>query len=238
VIVNSDANEDPYSRTLVRQSWLTKANAHNTLASAACCAVQARFMLGISSTAARDAANKAEGQRYGDILYTETPEGFGPNVARKMRRGLQLALNAFRALTHLMKTDSDCWLNVLALQRILPSLELQNLYAGNAPTLKRTVQTSGRYMDHGWYPTALGKGAVYPPFHSGAAMLFSTDVVRFLAHPPLPHRLGDHDDVDIGIALFPFNLTRRKIEAIRLTGLAADAWPHETPCLPLWRVCH
>jgi len=137
---------------------------------------------------------RAEVARYGDVIEGDFEETFN-NLGVKLQVGFEWS-HLYCNAKYIQKTDDDVFLNTKNLLNFVSTLKPKGLYTGNIHW-SDGVHRQGKYK----VTTQEFPGNRYPPFASGATMIFTPDTIARLVGIFQKEKVFRLEDVYIGILI-------------------------------------
>ena len=155
------------------------------------------FLVGQHKNDAINYLVKKEAIAYGDIVIGDFQDTFR-NLYKKMLLGIEWPLNHCPA-SYILKTDEDCYVNVLLLLEWLISYDLVNgskpLYAGNVQYNTNVVRDKG---DRYFVSRKLYPYRKYPDYVSGGGYVFSGSLLEKLSRLSQEMPVFPNEDACLG----------------------------------------
>lgn len=134
------------------------------------------FLVGQSNSSRLNNLLKQEARVYKDVVIGDFLDTFR-NLSLKTLLGLQWSLRHCQA-KYILKTDEDCFVNVLSLVEWLQEYHMTNgskpLYTGNIQKGMEVV----RDKSHRYYVSGMDYNKhIYPPYASGGGYIFSASLL-------------------------------------------------------------
>jgi len=134
------------------------------------------FLVGQSNSSVLNSLLRQEAQVYKDIVIGDFLDTYR-NLSLKTLLGLKWSLQHCQP-KYILKTDEDCFVNVLSLVQWLQEYHVTNssraLYAGNVQKEMEVV----RDKSHRYYVSSMDfNKRIYPPYASGGGYVFSASLL-------------------------------------------------------------
>lgn len=210
---------DAPRRAAGRASWLQAANVDASLCVARflvgdhCDGGRRRSCLAVTQTEQLRAV-RAEAAQHGDIAVLNNVSDAYTGLPEKVRAGFAWMLDRYPSPRHILKLDSDVWVQWEAVVQMVGTLPAERLYAGKTLRGQRNLQHS-KPTHRNAEPSLVGI-THFPPYNSGPFYITSADVGRVLAYPALKPRQVVNEDVYVGIVMLPFDITPHNLGAERI----------------------
>lgn len=141
-----------------------------------------------------------EAQLYGDVIIGDFPDTFR-DLSRKMLHGLKWSTSNCPS-TYIMKTDEDCFVNIIPLMLWLTDFHCVNghrsVYLGKVQSnIPVERDENSRYF----VPIRDHPGTYYKPYISGGGYLFSGHLVKRLVDASEIVRILPVEDVTFGLLM-------------------------------------
>ncbi|XP_054155225.1 UDP-GalNAc:beta-1,3-N-acetylgalactosaminyltransferase 2-like [Oppia nitens] len=129
-----------------------------------------------------------------DILVVETIDVYR-NLVEKVIQSLQFTIEFFNGLTHFVKTDDDCYLNIInIIKELIENNRMKNVWFGN---FRRVwpLDYWGKWAENEY------ESPIYPTFACGSGYVLSSDLVKWISYNTHYLHRFQGEDVSMGIWL-------------------------------------
>lgn len=135
-----------------------------------------------------------ESETFGDILFVELIDVYR-NLPEKLLQYFDRYINENKMVTHFLKTDDDCYLNIKSvISLLLKHFKRKHSWFGNFRK-KWLINYYGKWADQQYSST------IYPQFACGSGYILTRDLVDFLILNRKQLRRYQGEDISMGIWL-------------------------------------
>eukprot|EP00038_Savillea_parva_P013156 m.209263 g.209263 ORF g.209263 m.209263 type:complete len:450 (-) comp24509_c0_seq1:37-1386(-) len=204
-ILASPSPRSTQARDVIRQTWMTFPVPKGK--------VTVRFLLALDKHGRIPPYLADEAHKFHDMVFLDTLDTY-KNLVRKVHLFFVWVVASCPATARVFKTDDDTFVRLDRLYALANTLPSKQLYFG---TFLRGMPARKKDRKTGEMTRKALDGNVqnmpeWPLYASGGGYLLTGDVVRLLAHPPMPVWDQTAEDRAVGIALFGYNITYQKAE--------------------------
>ena len=194
VLVHSSP-ENIKRRLAIRYSWGTSENRFNKQVNSNV-TYNTVFAIGRSVSAGLNKMIIQEASLYGDILFVDILDTYR-NLSYKTLNSL-IWLSNYCLPKFLLKTDDDCYVNVVNILNFLNSKPPLPIYTGRVQWFMppNRDNTSKFYIPENDY-----NGFLLPPYVSGGGILLSGDLIPRLVSASQQKRIIPNEDANLGILM-------------------------------------